>query len=73
MKKNRRIGRISLRRTGDIVRLQMYSAHDNHDKFFDMEAPANNPKKVKLLLEAARNKGLSLSDPEDFDSEEPWW
>lgn len=68
---NKEISRISLRKTGDIVRLQMYSAHNSHDKFFDMEAPANNPKKIRQLLEAAKSKGLNLS--EDFDSSQSWW
>jgi hypothetical protein len=62
--------RISIRRNGDMVRLQIYDCRDSHEKYFDAEAPANDPAKVRLLLEAAFSKGLIKPK---FDDEEKWW
>ena len=64
--------RISVRRNGDMVRLQIYDCRDSHEKYFDAEAPADDPGKIRLLLEAAFSKGMSRPSKESND-ELKWW
>lgn len=62
----------TVRKYGDIIRITMYSCFDNHEKFFEMEAPMNNKEKVKTLFEIARLKGLKIPKDEK-NSEKAWW
>jgi len=61
---------VSFRRQGEIVRLSIYTAHEGHQKHFEAEAPANDPKKVGLLLKAAFSKGMARPK---FDDDEYWF
>lgn len=62
--------KVSFRKVGTVVRLSMYDAHNSHDKFFEIEAPANDPDKLALMLEAAISKGMSKPRRRDSGS---WW
>jgi hypothetical protein len=68
--KRRKNYKITVRKFGDIVRITMFSCHDNFDKFFEMEAPLHDTEKVKALLKAAKLKGLPIKST---DEEEAWW
>lgn len=48
-----------VRRSGLMVKMELYEAFNSHDKYFEAEAPANNPDKVGELIDSAIEKGMS--------------
>lgn len=68
---------VKFRKQGEVVKLSMYDARNSHDKFFESEAPANDPEKVALLFQAAFSKGLAKPKFKRLglvdDNDDSWW
>lgn len=55
----------------DIIRITLLNS--NYQKFFEADAPADKPNKVRDLILLAKSKGVNIGPTSKRSEEFEWW